>query len=73
VARLGEVRGPVEVLPDGTYMAELKPPRKSDGPPATVRVIEYTVHTAAGDGGEESSSRGFSPLTRQTSPSPRSC
>ena len=28
---------------DGTYLAELKPPRKSDGPVITVRVIEYTV------------------------------
>ncbi|HVB41314.1 MAG TPA: transposase [Streptosporangiaceae bacterium] len=42
---------PVKVLPDGTYLAELKPPRKSDGPPVTVRVIEYTVRTAADDGG----------------------
>ena len=46
---------PVKVLQDGTYLAELKPPRKSDGPPITVRVIEYTVHTAAEDGGEETS------------------
>jgi hypothetical protein len=46
---------PVKVLGDGTYLAELKPPRKSDGPPVTVRVIEYTVHTAAGDRAEESS------------------
>jgi hypothetical protein len=46
---------PVKVLPDGTYLAELKPPRKSDGPVITVRVIEYTVHTAAEDGGEETS------------------
>jgi hypothetical protein len=46
---------PVEALPDGTYLAELRPPRKSDGPAITVRVIEYTVHTAAGDGAEESS------------------
>ena len=46
---------PVKVLPDGTYLAELKPPRKSDGPPVTVRVIEYTVHTAADDGTVESS------------------
>jgi hypothetical protein len=45
---------PVKVLRDGTYLAELKPPRKSDGPPVTVRVIEYTVHTAAA-GGEEAS------------------
>jgi hypothetical protein len=47
---------PVQVLPDGTYLAELKPPRKADGPPIAVRVIEYTVHTTAqGDGGETSS------------------
>ena len=46
---------PVKVLPDGTYLAELKPPRKSDGPVLTVRVIEYTVHTAADNGAEESS------------------
>ena len=46
---------PVTVLADGTYLAELKPPRKSDGPVITVRVIEYTVHTAAEDGGEETS------------------
>jgi hypothetical protein len=46
---------PVEVLPDGTYLAELKPARKSDGPPVTVRVIEYTVHTTAGHGSESSS------------------
>ncbi len=46
---------PVEVLPDGTYLAELKPARKSDGPPVTVRVIEYTAHTTAGHGSEVSS------------------
>jgi hypothetical protein len=46
---------PVQVLPDGTYLAQLKPPRKSDGPPVTVRVIEYTVHTTAEDGTGESS------------------
>jgi hypothetical protein len=46
---------PVKVLGDGTYLAELKPPRKSDGPPVTVRVTEYTVHTTAAAGTEESS------------------
>ena len=46
---------PVRALADGTYLAQLKPPRKSDGPAITVRVIEYTVHTTAGDGAEESS------------------
>lgn len=44
---------PVKALPDGTYLAELKPPRKSDGPPVTVRVVEHTVHTVPEDGGEE--------------------
>jgi hypothetical protein len=47
---------PLRVLPGGTWLAELRPPRKGDGPPVTVRVIEYTVHTTAeGDGGESSS------------------
>ena len=46
---------PVKVLADGTYLAELAPPRKNDGPPLTVRVIEYTVRTVPDDGGEESS------------------
>ena len=45
----------MKALPDGTCLAELKPPRKGDGPPVTVRVIEYTVHTAAAAGAEESS------------------
>ena len=46
---------PVKALRDGTYLAELKPPRGSGGPPVTVRVIEYTVHTTAEDGTGESS------------------
>ncbi len=46
---------PVRALADGTYLAELKPPRKSDGPVLTVRVIEYTVRTAAEDGTEQTS------------------
>ena len=46
---------PVEVLADGTYLARLHPARKSDGPPITVRVIEYTVHTTVlDDEGQES-------------------
>jgi len=54
---------PVKVLADGTYLAELKPPRTSDGPPLTVRVIEYTVHTAAGNGGGEETSELFCLVT----------
>ena len=46
---------PVKALADDTYLAELKLPRKSDGPVLTVRVIEYTVHTAADNGTEETS------------------
>jgi len=46
---------PVKVLPDGTYLAQLNPARKADGPPVTVRVIEYTVHTAPEGGGAGSS------------------
>ena len=56
---------PVTTLADGTYLAELKPARKSDGPPVTVRVIEYTVHTATAgkDAGTESSSEVFALVT----------
>ena len=56
---------PVKVLPDGTWLAELKPPRKSDGPVITVRVIEYTVHTApaAGDDGTGECSEVFALVT----------
>jgi hypothetical protein len=46
---------PTHVLADGMYLAVLHPARKADGPPITVRVIEYTVHTTPQDGGEESS------------------
>ena len=42
---------PIQVLSDGTYLAVLHPRRKADGPPITVRVIEYTVHTSPADGG----------------------
>lgn len=46
---------PVKVLSEGTYLAQLHPAHKSDGPPITVRVIEYTVHTTVlDDEGRES-------------------
>ena len=58
---------PITVLADGTYLAVLHPRRKADGPPITVRVIEYTVHTSltAGDDGdgEEQSSEVFALVT----------
>ena len=59
---------PVKVLADGTYLAELKPPRKSDGPPLLVRVIEYTVHTAPEDGGGEENSGVFCLVTSLLDP-----
>jgi len=40
------------VLPDGTYLSQLRPPRKRDGEPIEVRVIEYSVLTVD-DAGEE--------------------
>jgi Insertion element 4 transposase N-terminal/Transposase DDE domain len=46
---------PVEVASDGSYLAVLTPARTCDGDPITVRVIEYTVHTATPDGVEEPS------------------
>jgi hypothetical protein len=44
----------LQVLPDGTYLSELEPPRKKDGPPIQVRVIEYSVVTVDEDGEEVS-------------------
>jgi hypothetical protein len=54
---------PVKVLQDGTYLAELKPPRKGDGPAITVRVIEYSVLTTPRDGGTEEASEVFCLVT----------
>jgi hypothetical protein len=54
---------PVKVLEDGTYLAELKPPRKSDGPVLTVRVVEYSVHTAPATGGQAEVSEVFCLVT----------
>lgn len=54
---------PVKVLADGTYLAELRPPRKKDGPAVTVRVIEYTVHTAPAAGGQATTSEVFCLVT----------
>jgi hypothetical protein len=43
-----------KILPDGTYLSELKPPRRKDGPPIKVRVIEYHVNTTDENGQETS-------------------
>jgi hypothetical protein len=56
---------PVRKLPDGSYLAKLHPGRGERGRPMTVRVIEYTVHTATvGDGqGKETASELFCLVT----------
>jgi Insertion element 4 transposase N-terminal/Transposase DDE domain len=54
---------PVKVLQDGTYLAELRPPRKGDGPAITVRVIEYSVLTTPQRGGTEEASEVFCLVT----------
>ena len=63
---------PIRVLPDGTYLARLNPARKADGPPITVRVIEYTVHTTPEGGTSEESSEVFclSPTCSTLTPTP---
>ena len=59
---------PVKVLADGTYLAELKPPRKSDGPAVTVRVIEYSVLTAPEGSADEEESELFCLVTSLLDP-----
>ena len=44
----------LERLSDGSYRSQLTPPRKRDGQPIPVRVIEYTVSTADEHGVEHS-------------------
>lgn len=54
---------PITVLADGTYLAVLRPARKTDGPPITVRVIEYTVHSRAAGSDDEDTSEVFALVT----------
>jgi hypothetical protein len=54
---------PTTVLADGSYLATLTPARKADGPPITVRVIEYTVHTTPAGSDSEDSSEVFALVT----------
>lgn len=58
---------PLTVLEDGTYLAELKPRRKADGPPITVRVIEYSV-TSRTLGKPSTTSELFCLVTNLTDP-----
>jgi hypothetical protein len=43
----------VVVLADGTYLTQLAPPRKKDGPAVTVRIVEYTVTSSSADGKDD--------------------
>jgi hypothetical protein len=57
---------PIRVLADGSYLAQLHPRRRADGPAITVRVVEYTVHSSSPDGGsdgEEDTSEVFALVT----------
>jgi hypothetical protein len=63
---------PTRVLADGTYLTRLAPPRKKDGPPVTVRVVEYTVTTSTAGakdvGGQGEPSELFALATTLTDP-----
>jgi hypothetical protein len=54
---------PIRVLADGSYLALLYPRRTADGPPITVRVIEYTVHTTRAGSDDEDTSELFCLVT----------
>jgi hypothetical protein len=45
----------LQVLPDGTYLSELRPKRKRHGDPIPVRVIRYTVTTTTDGEGDHTS------------------
>lgn len=60
---------PDQVLTDGTYLTRLRPPRKADGPPALVRIIEYSIITTdTTDEGEGEVSELFVLATTLTDP-----
>ena len=54
---------PIAVLADGSYLAQLHSRRTADGPPITVRVIEYTVHTSRAGSDDEDTSEVFCLVT----------
>jgi hypothetical protein len=53
---------PIAVLADGSYLAQLHPRRKADGPPITLRVIEYTVHTSSAGSADQDADEDISEL-----------
>jgi Transposase DDE domain/Insertion element 4 transposase N-terminal len=54
---------PIAVLADGSYLAQLHPRCAADGPPITVRVIEYTVHSSSAGSDDEDISEVFCLVT----------
>jgi hypothetical protein len=64
VAGLGVVQvGPDHRARRRHYLAVLRPARKPDGPPITVRVIEYTVHSRVAGSDDEDTSEVFALVT----------
>jgi hypothetical protein len=59
---------PIEVLDDGTYLAYLNPKAKRDGPPITVRVIEYSIRSKTGALGGKGTSEVFCLVTNLLDP-----
>jgi len=54
---------PIAVLADGSYLVQLHPRRTADGPPITMRIIEYTVHTSHAGSDDEDTSEVFCLVT----------
>jgi hypothetical protein len=59
---------PTRVLADGSYLAYLNPKVKRDGPPITVRVIEYSVRSKTGAAGGKATSEVFCLVTNLLDP-----
>ena len=59
VARIGVFHPQAGESPGGRHSSGGQLPLAIDGPPLMVRVIEYTVHTAPEDGGDEATSELF--------------
>jgi hypothetical protein len=59
---------PTRALADGTYLARLNPKAKRDGPPITVRVIEYSAGSKTGALGGKATSEVFCLVTNLLDP-----